>query len=36
VDLGDITKARRGRNADATDTIPGALFFLVVLAPAAS
>lgn len=30
-DLADITKARRGRNADATDTIPGALFFLVVL-----
>jgi hypothetical protein len=30
-DLADITKARRGRNADATDTIPGPLFFLVVL-----
>jgi len=30
-DLGDITKARRGRNADATDSIPGPLFFLVVV-----
>ena len=28
-DLSDITKARRGRNADAGDTIPGPLFFLV-------
>ncbi|HMG27846.1 MAG TPA: DUF4239 domain-containing protein [Acidimicrobiia bacterium] len=30
-DLSDVTKARRGRIADATDTIPGPLFFLVVL-----
>jgi Protein of unknown function (DUF4239) len=30
-DLTDITKARRDRNAAARDTIPGALFFLVVL-----
>jgi Protein of unknown function (DUF4239) len=30
-DLSDITKARRGRNADAADTIPGPLFFLVVI-----
>ena len=30
-DLGDITRARRGRNADAIDTIPGPLFFLVVV-----
>jgi uncharacterized membrane protein len=28
-DLSDITKARRNRNADAGDTIPGPLFFLV-------
>jgi Protein of unknown function (DUF4239) len=30
-DLSDITKARRSRNADAADTIPGPLFFLVVV-----
>ena len=30
-DLGDVTKARRGRIADASDTIPGPLFFLVVV-----
>ncbi len=30
-DLTEITKARRDRNASATDTIPGPLFFLVVL-----
>jgi len=30
-DLSDITKARRNRNADAGDTIPGPLFFLVVI-----
>lgn len=30
-DLSDVTKARRGRIADATDTIPGPLFFLVAL-----
>lgn len=29
--LSDITKARRDRNASATDSIPGPLFFLVVL-----
>lgn len=31
VDLSDITKARRSRNADAADTIPGELFFLVIV-----
>lgn len=30
-DLNDVTKARRARNDDASDTIPGPLFFLVVL-----
>jgi hypothetical protein len=30
-DLSDITKARRSRNADAADTIPGELFFLVAV-----
>ena len=30
-DLSDVTKARRSRNADAADTIPGPLFFLVVI-----
>ena len=30
-DLSDVTKARRGRIADASDTIPGPLYFLVVL-----
>jgi hypothetical protein len=30
-DLSDVTKARRNRNADAADTIPGPLFFLVVV-----
>src|SRR5262252_9118192 len=30
-DLSDITKARRSRNADAGNTIPGPLFFLVVV-----
>jgi Protein of unknown function (DUF4239) len=30
-DLTDITKPRRSRNADAADTIPGPLFFLVVV-----
>ena len=30
-DLSDVNKARRGRIADASDTIPGPLFFLVVL-----
>jgi Protein of unknown function (DUF4239) len=30
-DLNDVTKARRARNDDAADTIPGPLFFLVVL-----
>jgi Protein of unknown function (DUF4239) len=30
-DLSDITKSRRDRNAAATDSIPGPLFFLVVL-----
>jgi hypothetical protein len=30
-DLSDLTKARRDRNAAATDSIPGPLFFLVVL-----
>lgn len=30
-DLSDVTKARRGRIANASDTIPGPLFFLVVL-----
>lgn len=30
-DLSEITKARRSRNADAEDTIPGPLFFLVVV-----
>jgi hypothetical protein len=30
-DLSDITRARRSRNADAGDTIPGPLFFLVVI-----
>ncbi len=30
-DLSDVTKARRARIADASDTIPGPLFFLVVL-----
>jgi hypothetical protein len=30
-DLGDVTKARRGRIADASNTIPGPLFFLVVV-----
>jgi hypothetical protein len=28
-DVSDITKSRRNRNADAGDTIPGPLFFLV-------
>jgi lysylphosphatidylglycerol synthetase-like protein (DUF2156 family) len=31
IDLSDITKARRNRNADAAETIPGELFFLVVV-----
>jgi hypothetical protein len=30
-DLSDVTKARRNRNADAADTIPGPLFFLLVV-----
>jgi Protein of unknown function (DUF4239) len=30
-DLSDVTKARRARNADAADTIPGPLFVLVVV-----
>jgi hypothetical protein len=30
-DLSEITKARRDRNADAGDTIPGPMFFLVVV-----
>jgi drug/metabolite transporter (DMT)-like permease len=30
-DLSDITKSRRDRNAAATDSIPGPLFFLVVV-----
>jgi cytochrome bd-type quinol oxidase subunit 2 len=30
-DLSELTKARRDRNASATDSIPGPLFFLVVL-----
>jgi Protein of unknown function (DUF4239) len=30
-DLSDVTKARRNRNADAADTIPGPLFFLVIV-----
>ena len=30
-DLSDITRARRNRNADAGDTIPGPLFFLVAV-----
>jgi hypothetical protein len=30
-DLSDITKARRDRNSDASDSIPGPLFFLVVV-----
>ena len=30
-DLSDITKSRRDRNTAATDSIPGPLFFLVVL-----
>src|SRR3982075_1966966 len=30
-DLSDVTKARRARNDDASDTIPGPLFFLVAL-----
>ena len=30
-DLSDVTKSKRNRNADAADTIPGALFFLVVI-----
>jgi protein-S-isoprenylcysteine O-methyltransferase Ste14 len=30
-DLSDITRARRNRNADAGDTIPGPLFFLVAI-----
>ncbi len=30
-DVSEVTKARRSRNADAEDTIPGPLFFLVVV-----